>query len=215
MNDVVTLKSLSSLAIEHEADFEIFHGETTHKDKRVRAQMILSLEGCPEVRVSFGDAKHGQRISSIALASNPKITVKQEHLLPVLEDHRTSADWRRTMTRETPLFNIRPVEDNLICISANIVRRLSRETLISGGNTETWDEYEVRIENHVSVTGLGIHTTESTVFYIKVDNNEHPEFREMWEEGLQEAEVIGEYVFRNTLKFRKFRSDPSAYWSAI
>lgn len=222
MNDVVTLKSLSALAIEHEADFEVFHGETTHKDKRVRAQMVLSLTDCPEVRVLFGDAKHGQRISSIALASNPKVTVKQEHLLAMLENHRTAAGWRRAMTRETPLFNINPTEDNMISISANLVKRMWSETTIDNGESETVDEYEAWVSNHVaSALTLSVFSpapelveVESTVFYVKVDHAEHPEFKEHFDNGLQEAELVGEYVFPNILKFHHFKSNPSGYFSS-
>jgi hypothetical protein len=217
MNDIVTLKSLSALAIENEADFEVFHGKTTHKDKRVRAQMILSLTGCPEVRVSFGDSKHGQRINAITLAGNNKIVVKQEHLLAVLEDHRTSADWRRVMTGETPLFNINTAEDNRISIAANIIKRLSSETIIPGnGEAETWDEFEVQISNHVMVT----HSVDSepveiepTKFYVKSSRTKTPELLEMWEEGLEGAELVGEYIFPNTMVFNRFKTNPANYWS--
>jgi hypothetical protein len=224
MNDVVTLKSLSALAIEHEADFEVFHGETTHKDKRVRAQMILSLSGCPEVRVSFGDAAHGQRISSITLANNPKITVKQEHLLTVLENHRTNADWRRVMmNRETPLFNIFPADNNLVSLTGNIVRRFSRETAISSGKTETWDEFEVRIANYVmdarylnlsASDKTELFETDPTLLYVKASYDENPELRDAWEKGLREAEIVGEYIFPNRIKFHRFKSNPSDYFSS-
>lgn len=213
MNDVTTLKSLSALAIEHEADFEIIHGETTHKDKRVRAQMILSLTGCPEVRALFGDAKHGQRLSSIHLASNPAITVKQEHLLTALANHRATAGWRRTMTRETPLFNINAAEGNMISISANIVKKMWTETTTENDESETVDEYEAWVSNHVaSALTLSVFNpkpelieVESTVFYVKVNNEEHPEFKERFENNIQEPELVGEYIFPNTIKFHRFK----------
>lgn len=214
MNDVTTLKSLAALAIEHEADFEIIHGETTHKDKRVRAQMILSLTGCPEVRVLFGDAKHGQRLSSIHLASNSKISVKQEHLLAALADHRATSGWRRTMTRETPLFNIHPAEDNMVSISGNIVKKMWSETTVDNGESETVDEYEVWVRNHVaSALTLSVFSpetelveVESTVFYVKVNDEESPEFKEQFENAIKEPELVGEYIFPNTLKFHHFKS---------
>lgn len=213
MNDIVTLKSLAALAIEHEVDFEVIHGETTHKDKRVRAQMVLSPADCPEVRVLFGDAKHGQRLSSIALASNPKVMVKQEHLLAVIADHSTNAGWRRTMTRETPLFNINPAEGNLISISANVVKKMWTETTDTDGEKETLDHYEAIVRNHVATAmTLSVFTpepelieVESTVFYVKVDPEEHPEFKEQWENSIRELELVGEYIFPNTLKFHHFK----------
>lgn len=231
MNDVTTLKSLAALAIEHEADFEIIHGETTHKDKRVRAQMILSLTGCPEVRVLFGDAKHGQRLSSIHLASNPKVTVKQEHLLAVLADHRTASDWRRKMTRETPLFNINTAEDNMISLPAVGIRRVESVTALGGGGkaSKTVDEYEVLIENHVmsardmtmaankvapSFNTPTVFKTDPTIFFVKVNHEENPDFREHWHNGLQGAELVGEYIFPNTMNFHRFGgSHPSDYFS--
>jgi hypothetical protein len=213
MNDVLTLKSLASLAIEHEVDFEVIHGETTHKDKRVRAQMVLSPANCPEVRVLFGDAKHGQRLSSISLASNPKVLVKKEHLLAAVAENSTNAGWRRTMTRETPLFNINTTENNMISISANVIKKMWTEITDTDGEKETLDHYEAVVSNHVAdARTLSVFSpepelieVESTVFYVKVDPEEHPEFKEQWENSVRELELVGEYIFPNTLKFHRFK----------
>lgn len=213
MNDIVTLKSLAAIAIENEVDFEVIHGETTHKDKRVRAQMILSPANCPEVRVRFGDAKHGQRLSSISLASNSKVPVKKEHLLAVIADNSTNTGWRRTMNRETPLFNINMAENNMVSISANILKKMWTENTDTDGEKETLDHYDAMVRNYVAdARTLSVFSpepelieVESTTFYVKVDPEEHPEFKEQWENSVRELEIVGEYIFPNTLKFHHFK----------
>jgi hypothetical protein len=117
------------------------------------------------------------------------------------------------MTRETPLFNITPAENNLISIPANLVKRMWSETTTDNGESETVDEYEAWVSNHVAnAMTLSVFSpkpelieVESTVFYVKVDPEEHPEFTEQWENNVRELELVGEYIFPNTLKFHHFK----------
>jgi hypothetical protein len=198
MNDVVTLNSLAALAIEHEADFEVFHGKTTHADKRVRAQMILSLEGCPDVRVAFGDKKHGQRINSITLAGNDKINVKQEQLLEALESNTATSQWQRVMDRDSTVININPSGDNKISLTGKIVglpKLVEDET-----GFYQWHEYEVLIENHVlNTVTQKVQEAEPTRFFarIPIARGSAPNFADGTTLGM-----TGDYVFPHRIDVR-------------
>ena len=196
MNDVVTLKSLAALAIENDVDFEVFHGETTHADKRVRAQMVLSLEGCPDVRVAFGDKKHGQRINAITLAGNNKINVKQHQLLKAIEQNATNTTWKRVMTRESTVVNITPFGQNGIAIIGKTsgAPKLGRDAT----GFYHWHEYEMVIENHVfNPVTQQVVKTEPTRFFanIPVAPGQAPAYAEG-----TELKLTGEYLFPDHIK---------------
>jgi hypothetical protein len=134
------------------------------------------------------------------------------------------------MTRETPLFNINPAEDNMISLPAVGIRRVQSETAIGGGKAKkTVDEYEVLIENHVMsardmtmaasrvsppFNAPAVFETDPTIFFVKVNHEENPDFRERWHNGLQGAELVGEYIFPNTMKFHRFKSNPADYFKS-
>jgi hypothetical protein len=189
MENATTLKTLVSLAIEHDVDFEIYHGETTHSDKRVRAQMLISLKDCPEVRVLFGDKQHGQRLSSISLASNSKINVKKEHLLTAIEQNSTNSEWHRVMDRESNLINLTPAANNGIKVTG---KTTGNPKLITD-ETGSWHEYEIIIENHaLNTITQQVIKTEPTRFHANIPVT--PGTTPAYKEGT-ELELSGDYIF--------------------
>lgn len=204
MENITTLKTLAGLAIDHDANFEIYHGETTHKDKRTRAQMILSLEGCPDVRILFGDKKHGQRLSSIHLAGNSKITIKQEHLLEALAKNSTTTPWRRIMENDTNVINIFPAANNEIKITGTIAGE--PKTLTDETGTYHWHEYEILIENLAfSPTSQEVFTLEPTRFLATIPHI--PGATQTYKEGT-ELELTGDYIFPATIHVNTIKETP-------
>lgn len=194
MNDVVTLKSMSMLALEHDVDFEVFHGETTHKDKRVRAQMILSLNGCPEVRVRFGDKKHEQRVSTVSLSRNDKIQVKLADLISAMEQNSTGNHWFRLMDRETPLFNIATTGDGLIVITGKVEEE-DKEIDHHEIDGEFIASYRISVPNILLNTGTSkLVTATPTTFHAAMTQNP------LAQSIGKEVTVVGEYVFPDRIR---------------
>ena len=194
MNDAATLKSMSMLALEHDVDFEVFHGETTHKDKRVRAQMILSLNGCPEVRVRFGDKKHDQRVSTVNLSRNDKIPVKLADLISAMEQNSTGNHWFRLMDKETPLFNIEITGDGLIVITGTVEEE-DKDIDPHEIDGEIFDSYRISLPNILLNTGSSkLVTAAPTTFHAAMAQNTFAQSIG------KEVTVVGEYVFPDRIR---------------
>lgn len=200
MNDIVTLKSMSMLALEHDVDFEVFHGETTHKDKRIRAQMVLSLKDCPAVRVSFGDKKHDQRVSTVALSGNYKIPVKLADLIVAMEQNHTGNHWSRLMDSETPLFNIQNIGAGLITITGVVEEHDEKidRNMIEG---EVRDTYRISVSNTLMnpVTADIINATPMT-FHAELALHSDIEADEFIPQAGNEVTLVGEYVFPDRIR---------------
>lgn len=198
MNDVVTLKSMTMLALEHDVDFEVFHGETTHKDKRVRAQMVLSLKDCPEVRVSFGDKKHDQRVSTVSLARNYKIPVKLADLITAMKQNSAGNHWFRLMNRETPLFNIESMGAGLIVITGTVQKGAEQSDHLENG--EFCKFYQLSVPNKLlnSSTSTVVETAPTT-FYAEMPLDAEGKNSVTANVG-NEVTLVGEYVFPDRIK---------------
>jgi len=120
MTDYNTLSTLTALAVENDVDIEIWHGETTHQDKRTRAHMLICPTDSPKVLVSFGDRKHGQRISRIALAGNDAIQVKEADLIQVMAENTTAKRWVRGIKQYTPMSQVLPFENGQVWVQGYV-----------------------------------------------------------------------------------------------
>lgn len=87
-----TLASLVQLCLNHDVDFEIYHGESTNKNGS-RATMLLDFSPKPSIRVDFGDKKHGQRVSRIHIANNHHLTVKVDDLVKSITENTVGKAW--------------------------------------------------------------------------------------------------------------------------
>lgn len=192
MNDFATLKSMSMLALEHDVDFEVFHGKTTHKDKRVRAQMLLSLSGCPTVRISFADKKNDQRVSRVALSGNDRITVKLHDVVEVMKQNNAETQWARLMGSETPLFNISNIGAGLVRVIAKI-----------GEKDEERNSYRISVINTLFNPATGkLVETSPTYFHAVMHKDMEKVDAELLTSG-NEVTIVGEYVFPDRIKMLK------------
>ena len=95
INDII------SLCLTHDVDFEIFHGDTRHKNEgsNVRAAMLIELS--PALRIDFGDKRHGCLVSRIHVANSPLLKVTSEQLIESIEANTVDNVWhKQTATEE-------------------------------------------------------------------------------------------------------------------
>lgn len=143
--DFVTLSSLTQYCIDNDVDFEVWHGVTTHKDKRVRAHLLVSPANSPEAVVTFGDRKFGQRVSYATLAKNNKISVDVNDLILAIRRNSAVNQWKRSIQKDTPLFNLKSSHGNVQVSGTNTTA--DSETFENRGYATSFHSYELLVRN--------------------------------------------------------------------
>lgn len=143
--DFVTLSSLTQHCIENDVDFEVWHGETTHKDNRVRTHLLVSPANSPEALVTFGDKQNGQRVSRVTLAKNDKIEVKLNDLIRAIRHNATTNKWKRAIQKETPLFNLKSTQGSVKVSGTNTTA--NSETFENREHHTAFHSYELLVRN--------------------------------------------------------------------
>lgn len=192
MSEIMNLQKLVQMAIENDADFEVIHGVTTHKDKTVRAQMILNLQDVPSLHIAFGDKKHGQRVTLVALAGNRKINVKLADVIRALEANKVGQQWQRSLTSvETPLFNMEPTGDGKVRITG----RINPTSYLVTNDDGSEVTMQVTVTNFMLSKGQVVEV-EPTLFNVSAPDSE--EIQAKMEAG-EEMTFTGNYVFPDAI----------------
>lgn len=174
---MTTLIELINIALDNDVDFEIWHGETTHADKRTRTKMKIEIAGAPAVIIAFGDRKHGQLVSSISLSDNMKVPVKQEHLLAAMQQNKTPNQWRRDPDKTEPIHL------NLQAHGTHVSLR---------GVLDSDNRFTVR--NFFYSNGAGAYESEPTIYQIVTD------YPDVLPEFGTEASLEGQYEYPNVIR---------------
>ena len=72
------LKSIVSLLLEKEVNFEVFYSTDATKKGEDALRVTLLVELDPTVRVDFGDKRHGQLIRRIHVSSDHRLTLSEQ-----------------------------------------------------------------------------------------------------------------------------------------
>jgi len=196
------IKQIIDLCIEHEVDFEIFHGKVNGGD-RVKAQMLVNIS--PAVRVDFGDKKHNQLVSRVQVAGNHYLKVDVEDLIKSITGNQVRNDWRNAAAAPeiTGAFQKPPLNANPQMVS--LQGEISSAAILDGTDAVFNMKVLQSVYNTVTKETQGL-----TPILIEVRRDLatwNPENRDRFIELIsnnkscwKQAYVEGEYVYPNIVK---------------
>lgn len=149
-----TLNEFVTHAVNNNVDFEIWHGKTTNKTESVRTHMLIKLWDCPAVVATFGDEKHGKRLSMLTLSVNRNIAVNVDDLFTAMGEQSTLNEWKRDFDEMSDISA--PNFDNL-----NIIHTPNREISLVGTAS---DNGTFLVRNQYITMDGNVHNSTDTVY---------------------------------------------------